>query len=1217
MILKKEMTQASTEGEGWQSSLGKALAMTRQALFGGQLLGGIRIGDTQSLKRLDSISSLTESVRSIQVPADPIARLRFVSKWMARHQRRMAAGSMASMLVLPLLAQADEARVVLNELEGIREIVQRPDGHLQVLLLDGRELELAATDVEQVDGKWHVDTKAMQQAEAEALLALEAIDGIQHAVVNEDGSVTLIKTDGSRMLLEAESVQIVQGQAMTTQAELLEQGVLLAAELPSLLEGSGYSGTSTASASEGGTNSAMIWSGIGGAVGVAAAAGGSSSSSSSNSSTGSSSSSGSSPSPSSPPAAGPSDLNDSEGEDNVLVSPPDELTLEGFVIDGYISGARVFRDENGDGVWNPSEAYVFTDGNGFFASLAGDPTSSIAAVGGIDISTGQQFTGVLKAPAGATVVTPLTTLVQAQLEAKPELSIEQAVKLVANGMGLNEEQAASLLTVDPLAAAEAGVAESLDIVKAGMQVATLLQIASGGDTGVFAQLASKLAVNLGTGAVSFDNVESVQQLLIDQGVNATLAASAAKASEQIAQADSLELAHEIQKLSLNEVNGILPYVQDDSHELPSKPSFDTPQEWVGDGQGLTVTGSVESGDLVLLTLKDEQGNALTRSTEVVEDRFDITLAAELFEGLVNGAIHIEASAVFAGANPYVSKSSSITSTLDTVPPAEATIALVEDTGSVAGITRNGELEIAPAEAGATRQISVNGEPVADYEAPSEDGSYRIEVTDTDPAGNSTTNVFEFELDTAAPESPTLALANDTGSEAGVSSDTTLTVQAEPGSRVAIYQGDTLLGEAVESSEEPGQFSFTPDLADGDYAFTAVATDGAGNVSEASAELAVVLDTAAPEAPTLALANDTGSEAGVTSDTTLTLQAESGSRVAIYQGDTLLGEAVESSEEPGQFSFTPELADGDYAFTAVATDGAGNVSEASAELAVVLDTQVPDAPGLELVEDTGVSDSDGITNNGAVRVTSLEEGAAWEFSLDGGTTWLTGQGEGFLLEEGEYAEGQVQARQVDGAGNASGTGKLPAVTVDITPPDSLDLTLALAEDTGVSDSDGITANGQVDIQGLDSDAFWEYSLDGGANWKLGVGEHFIVTDGVYPEGAIQARQIDMAGNVGGETLLAQAVTILTQAPEAPLLQLAEDTGVSGSDGITSNGAVIVSGLVEGEAWEYSIDGGSTWLTGDTQDGQGTFVLSEGLYQEGTVLVRQADLAGNLSDSRSLG
>uniref|UniRef100_UPI0024E0FD14 beta strand repeat-containing protein n=1 Tax=Comamonas halotolerans TaxID=3041496 RepID=UPI0024E0FD14 len=84
------------------------------------------------------------------------------------------------------------------------------------------------------------------------------------------------------------------------------------------------------------------------------------------------------------------------------------------------------------------------------------------------------------------------------------------------------------------------------------------------------------------------------------------------------------------------------------------------------------------------------------------------------------------------------------------------------------------------------------------------------------------------------------------------------------------------------------------------------------------------------------------------------------------------------------------------------------------------------------------------------------------------------------------------------------------------------------------------------------------------------------------------------------------TVDTTAPSITL-SLAVDTGTTG-DGITSDGTVNVTGLELGMGWEYSTDGGGSWVPGTGT----SFELLAGNYPSGNVLVRQTDQAGNQSE-----
>src|SRR5262249_46293906 len=108
--------------------------------------------------------------------------------------------------------------------------------------------------------------------------------------------------------------------------------------------------------------------------------------------------------------------------------------LHGLGIDGYISGATVFADANFNGVLDPGEASTTTDATGNYAlDSHGAP---LVLQGGFDTATNLPFTGTMLAPAGSTVVTPLTTLIQ-KVAASTTGDAAAAQQLVASALGLH------------------------------------------------------------------------------------------------------------------------------------------------------------------------------------------------------------------------------------------------------------------------------------------------------------------------------------------------------------------------------------------------------------------------------------------------------------------------------------------------------------------------------------------------------------------------------------------------------------------------------------------------------------------------------------------------------------------------------------------------------------------------------------------------------------
>ena len=137
-----------------------------------------------------------------------------------------------------------------------------------------------------------------------------------------------------------------------------------------------------------------------------------------------------------------------DGPIYTLVTP----TSDGQVVDGYISGATVFADANGDGVWEPGEATTTTDSAGNFTLQ--NASGQLVMTGGVDISTGLAFTGTMTAPSGYKIVSPLTTVVNALLPANPSAAdLQNAESKVLTAFHVTLGAGQTLSTLDPVAAA--------------------------------------------------------------------------------------------------------------------------------------------------------------------------------------------------------------------------------------------------------------------------------------------------------------------------------------------------------------------------------------------------------------------------------------------------------------------------------------------------------------------------------------------------------------------------------------------------------------------------------------------------------------------------------------------------------------------------------------------------------------------------------------------
>lgn len=136
-----------------------------------------------------------------------------------------------------------------------------------------------------------------------------------------------------------------------------------------------------------------------------------------------------------------------------------------------------------------------------------------------------------------------------------------------------------------------------------------------------------------------------------------------------------------------------------------------------------------------------------------------------------------------------------------------------------------------------------------------------------------------------------------------------------------------------------------------------------------------------------------------------------------------------------------------------------------------------------------------------------------------------------------------------------------VTGDATPP--VAPTLSLASDTGSVASDGITSNGTVNVSGLEPNASWAYSTNGGTNWVAGVGNS--VSFSLDGSVSLIARQTDAAGNVSANS----ATLSFTLDRVTPLLSSATVSGNTLT--LTYNEALDAASNAAVSSFMVSVDG----------------------------------------------
>jgi VCBS repeat-containing protein len=203
---------------------------------------------------------------------------------------------------------------------------------------------------------------------------------------------------------------------------------------------------------------------------------------------------------------------------------------EGEIVDGYIVGATVFADANENGILDVGEAWTTSGANGHFSLIGG--SGSLVMFGGSDVSTGLAFEGVLKAPEGSSVITPLTTLIAALVDGGA--SVSAATDQVAAAFGLDPD--VELTTYDPVEAALASDPDALAIYAAGVQVQNTIVMAAAlldgaASTGLNEAAAAVVAalaetISTATGEVNLSNAAVTADLLQDSALEAGVADNA-------------------------------------------------------------------------------------------------------------------------------------------------------------------------------------------------------------------------------------------------------------------------------------------------------------------------------------------------------------------------------------------------------------------------------------------------------------------------------------------------------------------------------------------------------------------------------------------------------------------------------------------------------------------------------------------------------------------
>jgi Ca2+-binding RTX toxin-like protein len=500
------------------------------------------------------------------------------------------------------------------------------------------------------------------------------------------------------------------------------------------------------------------------------------------------------------------------------------------------------------------------------------------------------------------------------------------------------------------------------------------------------------------------------------------------------------------------------------------------------------------------------------------------------------------------------------------------------------------------------------------------GTHQLVARAADVAGNQGSSAPSalITVDTSTAITMTQTLAGDTGASSsdGVTRNggVTLSGTAEVGATIVIKDGNTTLSSLTVGSS--GTWSFTTSLSDGSHQLSATATDRAGNTASATGST-IVVDRAAPAAPTLSVSADTPIVSGATRDTTLTLSgsAEANSRLSIYDGAVLIGTVTVANN--GQWSFTTAaLADGAHSFTARAEDLAGNISPSSAVSVITIDTVPPPTPAISSIStDTGRSSTDRVTSDTTLTVQGTGQPGATISIYEGaellGTGTVAANGSWAVAISKQLSEGvhNLTATASDRVGNASAPTAAFVVTIDKTAPTGTAINTILT-DTGAAPSvatGGVTrdatlrlsgtAEALVMVQVFAGTVFLgEVQASATGEWSF---DYAVPADGLY---SFTAKAVDLAGNE--HVSRSYAVTVDTSAP-VPVI-----TGA-----VSSKSSTTISGTAEAGTVVQVFEG-DLLLGTATASKSGTWKITATLLSDTSTHTLRAvgtDGAGNVGNS----
>lgn len=242
------------------------------------------------------------------------------------------------------------------------------------------------------------------------------------------------------------------------------------------------------------------------------------------------------------------------------------LQLGGRLVDGYVQNATVVLDLNDDRICSDTEPTTLTDASGNFVFTATQNSNGgqhmTCASGGIDLSTGLPLVGQLMAPPGATQITPLSSVIMAQINstlpvpvlgvpsAADTAAVDSAATSISASLGLT---ASEILTVDPMTSSNPALLQATVAVQTlAQQTTTIVSATTGAPTSQsnstfnnsMASIASALAAATSTPVSLSSTLTGITNSVVSSTVVKTqvslAAAAAANPADTALQAASVQ-----------------------------------------------------------------------------------------------------------------------------------------------------------------------------------------------------------------------------------------------------------------------------------------------------------------------------------------------------------------------------------------------------------------------------------------------------------------------------------------------------------------------------------------------------------------------------------------------------------------------------------------------------------------------------------------------------